>query len=150
MTRRISIAELAGHEGEVIGTSEWYAVTQERINAFASATGDFSKIHVDPEQAATTPIGRTIAHGLFTLSLGPMFLVEVMEVHGYSWGLSYGYDRIRYIAPVPEGSRVRMRLTLQGVEAVDGGTRVRFRQLFELEGSERPAAVADSISMYFS
>ena len=92
--------------------SEWYEVTQEAVNDFAEVTQDFQWIHVDVERAKETPFGGTIAHGLFTLSLGPKFSYEIVDVQGFVFGVNYGYGKVRFPAPLPVGSRVRMRATL--------------------------------------
>jgi acyl dehydratase len=135
--------------GQELGVSAWHTVTQAHIDAFASATDDYERIHVDPERGAQTPFGRTIAHGLYTLSLGPKFLYEIMEVDDVPLALNYGFDRVRFISPVPVDSRVRMRATLLAVEDAGGAVRVRVRQTFELEGADKPVCVAESIVMYF-
>ena len=106
------IDELKAKVGEELGVSDWHEVTQEEIDAFADATGDHQWIHVDPERAAQTPFGSTIAHGLYTLGLGPRFTYEVYDVEGFAFGVNYGYDRVRFPAPLPVDSRVRMRATL--------------------------------------
>src|SRR3954464_9664220 len=153
--------ELRAKVGEELGVSDWHEVTQERIDAFAAATGDDQWIHVDPERAAETPFGGTIAHGLYTLSLGPRFGYDMFSLEGVTFGINYGYDRVRFPAPVPVGSRVRMRATLTSVDDVPGGARrpaltsvddvpggVQFKvtQTFEIEGGEKPACVAEALA----
>ena len=140
--------ELRALTGQELGTSAWHDVTQQRIQAFADATEDWERIHVDPERAAETPFGVPIAHGLYTLSLGPKFLYEIFTMTGHSLGLNYGFDRVRFLAPVRVDSRVRMRASLVGSEPIEGGTKFRIRQAFEIEGEE-PACVAESIIAYF-
>src|SRR3954468_2094272 len=98
--------ELKGKVGEELGVSDWHEVTQERVNAFAEATEDFQWIHVDEERAKDTPFGGTIAHGLYTLSLGPKFSYSMFSLEGFTFGINYGYDKVRFPAPVPVGSRV--------------------------------------------
>ena len=142
-------AGLRARVGEELGVSGWYEITQDRIDAFAAATDDYEEIHVNPERAARTPFGVTIAHGLFTLSLGPKFLYEMFEVSDTSLGLNYGFDRVRFVAPVPLGSRVRMRAQLSGVDEVQGGVRAHVQQTFEIEGQAKPACVAESVLMYY-
>jgi acyl dehydratase len=141
--------QLRHRVGDELGVSDWYELTQDRINAFAAATDDYEEIHVNPERAARTPWGVTIAHGLFTLSLGPKFLYEIFAMDGISLALNYGFDRVRFISPVPVGSRVRMRLQLTAVDEVEGGLRAHVKQTFELEGSPKPACVADSVVVYY-
>ena len=106
------IDELKAKVGEELGVSDWHEVTQAEIDAFADATGDHQWIHVDPERAAQSPFGSTIAHGLYTLGLGPRFTYEAYAVEGFAFGVNYGYDRVRFPAPLPVDSRVRMRATL--------------------------------------
>jgi acyl dehydratase len=139
------IDELRAKVGEELGVSEWHEVTQDEINAFADATGDHQWIHVDPERAAETPFGSTIAHGLLTLSLGPRFTYEAYAIEGFAFGLNYGYDRVRFPAPLPVGSRVRMRATLTTVDEVSGGVQMKVTQTFELDGGEKPVCVAEQL-----
>jgi acyl dehydratase len=143
------VAGLRERSGQELGVSAWHTVTQAHIDAFAAATDDYERIHVDPERGARTPFGTTIAHGLYTLSLGPKFLYEIMAVEDVPLALNYGFDRVRFIQPVPVGSRVRMRATLTAVEDAGAAVRVRVEQVFEREGSDRPICVAESVVMYF-
>ncbi|HET6507929.1 MAG TPA: MaoC family dehydratase [Baekduia sp.] len=143
------VAGLRERSGQELGVSAWHTVTQAHIDAFAAATDDYERIHVDPERAARTPFGVTIAHGLYTLSLGPKFLYEIMAVEDVPLALNYGFDRVRFISPVPVGSRVRMTATLLGVEEAGNGIRARVEQRFEIEGHDKPACVAESIVLYF-
>ena len=143
------IDELRARTGTELGVSAWHSVTQERVTAFADATDDHTRIHVDPEYARGTRLGGTIAHGLYTLSLGPKFLHEIYSLAGVSLGLNYGYDRIRLIAPVPTGSQLRMRATLASATPIEGGTRFAISEVFEIEGADKPACVADAIVAYF-
>jgi acyl dehydratase len=138
--------ELKAKIGEELGVSDWHEVTQERINAFAESTEDFQWIHVEPERAKDTPFGGTIAHGLYTLSLGPKFSYSLFSLEGFAFGLNYGYDRVRFPAPVPVGSKVRMRATLSKVDDVPGGLQITITQTFEVEGGEKPVCVAESLS----
>lgn len=141
--------ELKAKVGEELGVSEWQDVTQARINAFAEATEDFQWIHVDPERAKETPFGGTIAHGLYTLSLGPKFAYAMFSLEGFTFGLNYGYDKVRFPAPVPVGSRVRMRAALAKVDDVPGGLQVTITQTFEIEGGDKPVCVAESLSRVY-
>lgn len=141
--------ELKAKVGEELGVSDWHDVTQERINAFAEATEDFQWIHVDPDRAKQTPFGGTIAHGLYTLSLGPKFAYAMFSLEGFSFGLNYGYDKVRFPAPVPVGSRVRMRATLSKVDDVPGGLQITITQTFEVEGADKPVCVAASLSRVY-
>jgi acyl dehydratase len=143
--RPSSYEDLQDLLGKEIGPTDWYTVTQERIDAFAAATGDAQWIHVDPERAAASPLGTTIAHGLFSLSLGPQFSYSLLSFEGFAHGLNYGYDKVRFPAPLPSGTRVRMRLTLQGADRVPGGIQVRSLQVVEAEGIEKPVVVAEAL-----
>jgi acyl dehydratase len=139
------IDELKAKIGEELGVSDWHEVTQEEIDAFADATGDHQWIHVDPERAAQTPFGGTIAHGLLTLSLGPRFTFEAYSLEGFAFGLNYGYDRVRFPAPLPVNSKVRMRAVLTSVDEVPGGIQMKVTQTFELEGGQKPVCVAEQL-----
>lgn len=146
--RPSNVAELVAREGEVLGPTDWYEVTQVRIDAFAEATRDFQWIHTDPARAAASPLGSTIAHGLLTLSLGPKFTMELIDFGGFGHSLNYGYDRVRFPAPVPVGSWLRMRLLVAAIEDVRGGVQVTLRQTFERRGAERPVCVADALARF--
>ena len=141
--------EVKAAVGQELGVSDWYEVTQETINQFAEVTGDHQWIHTDPEKAAQTPFGGTIAHGLFTLSLGPKFSYEVMDMQGFAFGVNYGYGKVRFPAPVPLGKRVRMRAALTNVDDVPGGIQITVTQTFEVEGGEKPVCVAESLARLF-
>ncbi len=144
------IDELKAHVGQELGVSDWYEVTQETIDRFAEVTQDFQWIHVDLERAKETPFGGTIAHGLFTLSLGPKFSYEILDVQGFAFGVNYGYDKVRFPAPLPVGSKVRMRATLTKVDEVPGGVQFTVTQTFEREGGEKPVCVAESLARAFT
>lgn len=149
MTRVVEgVAALRAEVGRELGVSSWLTVDQPLIDAFADTTADHQWVHVDAERSADGPFGGTIAHGLLTLSLGPRFLYEIFAIAGLGMGLNYGYDRIRFPAPVPVGSRLRMRAVLQDLQDVPGGVQITVRQTFEVEGSEKPACVADSVSRW--
>lgn len=135
--------------GKRIGTSSWHLVSQSTINGFATATDDDELIHLDPAVAAATPMGTTIAHGLYTLSLGPKFLHEIYSVGGYSFALNYGFDKVRFLAPVPVGSRVRMHADLTAISPLRGGSRFSIRETFEVNGFSGPVCVAEAIVAYF-
>jgi acyl dehydratase len=145
MLRIDGIAGLRRIAGEELGVSSWHEVTQEQIDAFAEVTGDHEWIHVDPERAASSPFGSTIAHGLLTLSLGPRFNYEIFEIVNIDLGLNYGYSRGRFPAPLPVGSRVRMRARLAAVEDVPAGVQITVAQSFERDGAEKPVCVAEII-----
>jgi acyl dehydratase len=144
------IDELKAKAGEELGVSEWQEVTQDAIDAFADATGDHQWIHVDPARAAQTPWGSTIAHGLYTLSLGPQFTFAMFTIDGFAFGLNYGYNKVRFPAPLPVNSRVRMRATLSSVDDVPGGVQLTITQTFEREGEEKPVCVAESVARMYT
>jgi acyl dehydratase len=143
-----SLEELPGAVGTHLGYSDWLTIDQERIDLFAEATGDHQWIHVDSERAVLGPFGSTIAHGYLTLSLTSMFLPALIEVRGISMGINYGTDKVRFPAPVPVGSRVRAGAELVDVAEVVGGFQTVIRITMEMEGSERPACVVESVSRF--
>lgn len=135
--------------GEDLGQSDWLVIEQERINLFADATDDHQWIHVDPERAAAGPFGTTIGHGLFTLSLGPVFMEELMAFDGFAHSLNYGYNRVRFPHPRPVGSKVRMRATITSVDPTGtGAAQIVTTQYFEAEGIDKPLCVAESIGRF--
>jgi acyl dehydratase len=143
--------DLLAAVGSSLGASDWLEIRQTRIDGFADATGDHQWIHVDPERAKRGPFGKTIAHGYLTLSLVNCFLPQIIEVRGISMGVNYGCDRVRFPAPVPVGAKVRGVGELVAAEEVKGGAvQVTVRVTVEVEGSERPACVADTISRFVS
>ncbi|HEV2771080.1 MAG TPA: MaoC family dehydratase [Solirubrobacteraceae bacterium] len=144
------IEELKARVGQEIGVSDWTEVTQGGVDAFAEVTGDDQWIHVDPDRARDTPFGGTIAHGLYTLSLGPAFSYALMDVQGFAFGLNYGYGKVRFPAPLPVGSRVRMRLGVDAVDEIPGGVQLTTRWTFEAEGGHKPVCVAESIARLYS
>jgi acyl dehydratase len=136
--------------GRPLGHSDWLVIDQARIDKFADATGDHQWIHVDPERAKDGPFGRCIAHGYLTQSLVNSFLPQIVEVRGISMGVNYGADKLRFPAPVPVGSRIRGRGELIAAETTkDGGVQATIRVTVEIEGSERPGCVIDTISRYY-
>jgi acyl dehydratase len=141
--------ELKTKVGEELGVSDWQTVSQKEIDGFAEATGDDQWIHVDPERAKDTPFGSTIAHGLYTLSLGPKLSYEMFTVEGIAFGVNYGYQKVRFPAPLLVDSRVRMRATLSSVEDVSGGVQITVTQTFEREGEDKPVCVAESLARLY-
>ncbi len=135
--------------GQHLGYSDWLVIDQQRINLFAEATGDHQWIHVDEARAASGPFGKTIAHGYLTLSLANLFLPQIMQVDNISMGVNYGCEKVRFPAPVPVGSRVRGGGEIISAEEVKGGVQVVVRMTIEIEGSDRPACVIDTISRFF-
>jgi acyl dehydratase len=145
-----SIDDLAAvPEGTHLGESEWVTVDQATIDTFADATGDHQWIHVDPDRAADGPFGTTIAHGFLTLSLLPRLVQQVYRVDGVGMAVNYGLDKVRFLAPVPVGSRVRVSSEVLGTDPAGGGLRVRLASTVELEGSDKPACVAHTIALLY-
>ncbi|HEX3537577.1 MAG TPA: MaoC family dehydratase [Stellaceae bacterium] len=143
-------ADLTGYAGKEMGVSDWYTVTQEQIDKFAEATGDHQWIHVDVERAKKEmPGGKTIAHGWLTLSLVPRLAATIYRVKNRSRGVNYGANRVRFTGMVPAGARIRLRLKLKSVEKVEGGVRVTSEGTMELEGSDRPVLVAETIGITY-
>jgi acyl dehydratase len=144
-------ADLRQYVGKEIGVSDWFTVDQAIIDKFAEATGDHQWIHVDVERARREmPDGKTIAHGYLTLSLVPRLAQTIYRVKQRSRGLNYGSNRIRFTGQVPAGSRIRLRQKIKSVEPVEGGgVRITSESSVEVEGAERPALVAETISMQF-
>ena len=132
--------------GQDLGTTDWLSISQERIHTFADATGDHQWIHVDPERARSGPFGAPIAHGFLTLSLIPRFFDQGITIDGARMGVNYGLNKVRFMAPVPVGSRLRARLMLQAVEPVaPDGVQMNWLVTVEREGSEKPVCVAESL-----
>ncbi|MBT3330986.1 MAG: MaoC family dehydratase [Rhodospirillaceae bacterium] len=144
--------DLKQHVGQEMGVSEWVTIDQEMIDKFAEATGDHQWIHVDVERAKRElPIGTTIAHGYLTLSLLPRLSAQLMEIKKTSRGVNYGSNKVRFTGMVPAGSRVRMRSTLKAAEDVKGdGIRIIADVAMEMEGSDRPVMVAETISISYA
>lgn len=143
-----STADLEGLVGTTLGPTDWHTVDQDRIQAFADVTEDQQWIHVDVERANAGVFGAPIAHGLLTLSLGPRLLADLLSFEGFAHSVNYGYEKVRFPAPLPSGSRVRMSATVVSVDAVQGGAQVTTRCVFEREGSDKPVCVADSVARF--
>ena len=142
MTAFASPQEMAGSVGSHLGHSNWLEITQERIDAFADATDDHQWIHVDPERAKSGPFGTTIAHGYLTLSLAVRFVDEIFTVEGVRMGINYGTNKVRFVSPVPVGSKLRAGGVLAAVEEIEGGLQATLDLTFEVEGAGKPACVA--------
>ena len=143
-------ADMKAYIGKSLGTSDWVTVDQPMINAFADATGDHQWIHVDVERAKREmPGGKTIAHGFLTLSLLPRLIAGIYKIRKTSRGINYGSNKVRFTAPVPAGSQVRLHQTLLSVEDIKGGVRLTCECSIELEGSDKPALVAEFLSLAF-
>ena len=141
--------ELSAWEGKELGVTEWMTISQERIDQFAEATGDFQWIHVDAERAEKeSPFGGTIAHGYLTLSRIPMFKDQIYTIEGAKAGINYGLNGCRFLAPVPSGARVRGRFIMKSVQQKGEGRYLLCNEItIELEGSDKPACVAESLGM---
>jgi acyl dehydratase len=137
--------------GEHLGYSDWHLVDQEQVNLFADATGDHQWIHVDPQRAAAeSPFGGPIAHGHLTLSLATSLLSGVMSVSGVTFGLNYGSNRVRFPSPVPVGARIRVGATIESLEEVAGGVQAVVKTQVDVEGTEKPACVAEMLYRYYA
>ena len=134
--------------GSHLGHSDWLEIDQARVNLFADATGDHQWIHVDPARATAGPFGAPIAHGYLTLSLSNYFLPLVVEVRGFSAGVNYGVDKVRFPSPVRVGSRIRAGAELTAVDEVKGGLQTTIVITIEIEGSDKPACVIESLSRW--
>lgn len=138
-----SLEELSARVGQEIVVSDWLEITQERIDAFADATGDHQWIHVDPKRARESPFGTTIAHGFLTMSLLSWFTNESIEFGNSRMGVNYGCNRLRFTAPVKSGSRLRTRFGLKACEPIEGGVQMVWDITMECEGESKPVLVAE-------
>lgn len=141
------LEQIEAEIGRHVGYSDWMEITQDRVDAFAAATGDHQWIHVDPDRAARGPYGGTIAHGYLTLSLLPVLGAEIMEIHGFRMMINYGVDKVRFPAPVRVGSRIRAGIELTSLERKSSGVQLNSRVTVEVEGQARPAVVAETVRM---
>jgi acyl dehydratase len=142
--------ELKQAEGEDLGASDWHEVTQDDIDTFADVTGDHQWIHVDRERARDTPFGGTIAHGYYTLSLAPHLNEQILALEGFAFAVNYGLNRVRFPAPLPVGSRVRMHAKLKQLEDVPGGMQMTMELTFEREGGDKPVCVAETLARVYA
>ena len=147
MTARVinGVDGLKAAVGEHLGYSEYFDVTQERVNQFAEATGDHQWIHVDVERAKCGPFGGPIAHGYLTLSLGPMLYPTVVRIEGFTMGVNYGANKVRFPSPVPVGSKIRLGVKLLEVEDIANGVQMTMEFTFECQGASKPSCVAEII-----
>ena len=146
--------DLIGQEGTRLGPSNWLAIEQDRVDGFAEVTGDHQWIHVDVDRARAGPFGGTIAHGYLTMSLTNLFLPDLIEVRGFSHAVNVGLDKLRFLAPVRVGSRIRASGEILTVEEIKGGIQSVVRVTIEIEGengqpADKPACVLDAISRYY-
>ena len=144
------LSELVAAEGAELGPAEWLEITQDRVALFADATEDHQWIHVDPERAANGPFGGTIAHGLLTLSLLPHFTHQLYTVDNIAMAINYGYNKVRFITPVRVGARLRARAVIASVAQLDNAVQATLNTTVEIEGAEKPAAVAESIVRFLA
>ena len=149
MTTFDSVEALKAAVGNHLGHSEWMEITQDRVDRFADATDDHQFIHVDPEAAAQTPFGGTIAHGYLTLSLVVPLVSQIYRVDGVRMGVNYGTNKVRFPAPVPVGSKIRAGAELASVSDVPGGVQVELTVTIETEGGTKPVCVAETVSRLY-
>ena len=147
--RTVHYDDLESLAGQEVGVSDWHVIDQDRVNMFADATGDHQWIHVDVERATQT-LGSPIAHGYLTLSLLPMLGAEVMRVEGTTRGINYGSDKVRFTNMVPVGSKVRLRQKCKSVTDKAGGKQMVMEATIEIEGQERPACIAEAITVLYN
>ena len=146
-----NLAQLPSFMDQEVAQSEWTAITQEQVNQFAQATGDEQWIHVDVERAKAGPFGGPIAHGFLTLSLLPKFFDSALRIADVRMGVNYGLNKVRFVNPVPVGSRLRARMTLRSCEAIaNNGVQVLWEVTVECEGAAKPACIAESIVRYYA
>ncbi|MEO5732777.1 MAG: MaoC family dehydratase [Rubrivivax sp.] len=149
-TQHAKLDDLRPLVGQELGCSDWITVDQSRIDRFAEATGDHQWIHVDPARAQAGPFGATVAHGFLTLSLLPMLFEQGFSIGDVRMGINYGLNRVRFMAPVRVGSRLRGRFKLLAWEPLEGGAQLVTEATIELEGSAKPACVAEAVSRRFT
>jgi acyl dehydratase len=142
------LAEFSAAAGEHLGYSDWHEITQAQVSAFADATGDHQWIHVDPQRAASGPFGTTIAHGYLTLAMLPVLTQEIYRIENLAMGVNYGLDRVRFPSPVPTGSRIRAGAVLREIKETPRGLLGYGRVTVEVDGQQRPACIADTVSLY--
>lgn len=143
-------AAMRSHVGKKLGVSEWVLIDQKMVDQFAQTTGDHQWIHVDVERARREmPDGKTLAHGYLLVSLLPRLMAEIFKIEKRSRSLNYGSNKVRFIAPVQTGARVRLNATLQAFDDVAGGARFTYANTLELEGAAKPAMVAETVSIVY-
>lgn len=146
-----SLAELKSLVGQEVAVSDWYPISQERVNLFAEATGDHQWIHLDVERSRKeSPYGGTVAHGFLTLSMLPMLMEKAIVMTDVKMGVNYGLNKVRFPAPVPVGSQVRGRMTLLSVEDIPSGAQMTWQVTIERDGGDKPVCVAESISRRYT
>ncbi len=150
MTTSVTYAELPGLVGTDLGYSDWFEITQERINTFADATDDQQWIHTDPERAKTGPFGAAIAHGFLTLSLTIPMWGQILDVTDVDTKVNYGLDKVRFVSPVKAGARIRMNAVLASLTEVNGGVQLGVDMTVEIEGGEKPAVIAHALHRFYA
>lgn len=146
-----SVEELKNLIGQEVAVTEWFSITQERVNQFAEATGDHQWIHLDVERCKKeSPYGTTIAHGFLTLSLLPLIMQSAVSMPESKLSVNYGLNKVRFPAPVPVGSKLRGRMMLQDVEDIEGGVQITWKVTIEREGSDKPVCIAESIARRYA
>ncbi|GAB2573482.1 MaoC family dehydratase [Leucobacter ruminantium] len=150
MTTIINYTELADYVGKDLGTTDWFEITQERVDRFADAADDHQWIHVDPERAKDGPFGAPIAHGFLTLSLLIPLQTSLFDIDGCSTKVNYGLDKVRFVSPVKVGSRIRLTATIAELVEVRGGVQAVIDATIEIEGGEKPAVVARSLQRFYA
>jgi acyl dehydratase len=150
-TTTTTLAGLPSYKGQVLGTSDWFEITQDRVNTFADATDDHQWIHVDVERAkAESPFGGPVAHGFLTLSMFVPMWSQVLVVTDCGMAVNYGLNKVRFPAPVPAGSRIRLTATLAEVEEVKGGVQLTVAATIECEGTEKPVCVVEAVTRFYA
>lgn len=144
-----TVAGIPDLVGQSFGPSSWHQVTQDAVNAYAEVSGDRNPIHLDPEAGAKSPFGCTVVHGYLTLGLVVPLMAEVFEVTDMGTGINYGLDRLRFPAPVPVGGKIRLRGEILETTDVGGGQQIKVKLTFDIEGSSKPACVAEALLRYY-
>ncbi len=150
MTTTVDYSQIETLTGTDLGWTDWFEVTQDRVNVFADATDDHQWIHVDPERAATGPFGGAIAHGMLTLALGVKFWTDLLDVTGVTTKVNYGLDKVRFISPVKVGARIRMNAVIAEITEVQGGCQLTVDQTIEVEGGTKPAVAARALYRFYA
>ena len=150
-TKLSHLAELKNHIGKELGLSEWITIEQDRINTFAEVTEDLQWIHIDPEKSAThSPYKTTVAHGFLVLSLASKFSYDTLSIDDLAMGVNYGLDKVRFMNATRSGAKLRGRVSLMEVDSFEGGAKYKVKIVFEIEGEEKPACIAEFIAIAYT
>lgn len=150
-TKLSHLAELKNHIGKELGLSEWITIEQDRINTFAEVTEDLQWIHIDPEKSAThSPYKTTVAHGFLVLSLASKFSYDALSIDDLAMGVNYGLDKVRFMNATRSGAKLRGRVSLMEVDSFEGGAKYKVKIVFEIEGEEKPACIAEFIAIAYT